>query len=243
MFRETHARSIAKAVSWRLLGTLATSLIVFVFTRRVVLSLAIGVLEFVSKIGFFWLHERVWDRLQFGREDVQPVVVWLTGLPSAGKSSLSQWLADALRSKGIKVELLDGEVVRQVFPRTGFTRPERDEHIRRLGFLASRLERQGVCVVAATVSPYAESRDFVRRLCRNFIEVHVATPLEECERRDTKGLYAQARRDELQHFTGINDPYEVPQAPEVRVDLSQRTLEEGGAELFAIVEKRLFRRF
>jgi adenylylsulfate kinase len=239
VFRETHARSVAKAVSWRLMGTLATALIVFVFTRRLVLSLAVGVFEFVSKIGFFWLHERLWERIRFGREEVQPVVIWLTGLPGAGKSSLSQWLTDALRKRGLKVELLDGEMVRQVFPRTGFTRSERDEHIRRLGFLASRLEQQGVSVVAATVSPYTVSREFVRGLCRNFIEVHVATPLEECERRDAKGLYAQARRGEIRNFTGIDDPYEAPEQPALRIDTSQATVEQCGAQLLALVEKRI----
>src|ERR1041385_967290 len=222
------------------MGTVATALIVFVFTRRLVLSLAVGAFEFLSKIGFFWIHERLWERIRFGREEVQPVVVWLTGLPGAGKSSLSQWLTDALRRKGLKVELLDGEMVREVFPKTGFTRPERDEHIRRLGFLASKLEQQGVSVVAATVSPYTESREFVRGLCRNFIEVHVATPLAECERRDAKGLYAQARRGEISHFTGIDEPYEAPEHPALRIDTSQATVDRAGAQILALVDKRLF---
>jgi adenylylsulfate kinase len=221
------------------MGTVATSLIVFVVTRRLVLSLAVGVFEFVSKIGFFWLHERVWDRLRFGREEVQPVVVWLTGLPASGKSTLSQWVADALRRKGFKVEQLDGEMVRRLFPQTGFTRPERDEHVRRLGFLASKLEQQGVCVVAATVSPYADSRDFVRSVCRNFLEVHVATPLAECERRDPKGLYAQARRGEIRNFTGVDDPYEAPISPEVRVDPGTMTIEQAGAQILAAVQDRM----
>jgi adenylylsulfate kinase len=239
VFRETHARSVAKAVSWRLMGTVATALIVFVVTRRLALSLAVGVFEFVSKIGFFWLHERMWERIRFGREEIQPVVVWLTGLPGAGKSSLSQFVADSLRRKGFKVELLDGEMVRRLFPQTGFSRAERDEHIRRLGFLASKLEQQGVSVVAATVSPYAESREFVRGLCRNFIEVHVATPLEECERRDVKGLYARARRGEIRNFTGLDDPYEAPPNPTIRIDTSGSTVEQSGAPLLALVEDRI----
>jgi adenylylsulfate kinase len=221
------------------MGTVATSLIVLVVTRRVVLSLAVGLFEFVSKIGFFWLHERVWDRLRFGREEVQPVVVWLTGLPASGKSTLSQWVADALRRKGFKVEQLDGEMVRRLFPQTGFTRPERDEHVRRLGFLASKLEQQGVCVVAATVSPYADSRDFVRSVCRNFLEVHVATPLAECERRDPKGLYAQARLGQIRNFTGVDDPYEAPLSPEVRVDPGTMTIEQAGAQILAAVQDRM----
>ena len=98
---------------------------------------------------------------------------------------------------------------------TGFTREERNEHVRRTGFLASRLEAHGVTVVASFVSPYRESRDFVRGLCRNFIEIYVATPLEECERRDVKGLYARARRGEISNFTGINDPYEAPEHPDI----------------------------
>jgi adenylylsulfate kinase len=239
VYRETHVRSVTKAVSWRLMGTLATSLIVFAVTRRLALSVAVGIFEFVSKIGFFWLHERLWDRLRFGREEVRPVVVWLTGLPASGKSTLSQRVAEALRGKGFRVEQLDGEMVRRLFPRTGFTRPERDEHVRRLGFLASRLEQQGVCVVAATVSPYADSRDFVRRLCWNFVEVHVATPIAECERRDPKGLYAQARRGEIQNFTGIDDPYEAPVEPDVRVDTSTDTVEQAGARVLAAVERRM----
>ena len=239
MYRETHARSVAKAVSWRVMGTVATSLIVFAVTRRLVLSLAVGVFEFVSKIVFFWLHERVWDRLRFGREEVQPVVVWLTGLPASGKSSLSEWVADALRRKGFKVEQLDGEMVRRLFPQTGFTRPERDEHVRRLGFLASKLEQQGVCVVAATVSPYADSRDFVRSVCRNFVEVHVATPLAECERRDPKGLYAQARKGQIRNFTGVDDPYEAPLAPEVLVNPGSETIEQAGAQILAAVEAHM----
>lgn len=242
MYRETHARSVAKAVSWRVMGTVATSLIVFVVTRRLALSLAVGVFEFISKIGFFWFHERVWERLRFGREEVQPVVVWLTGLPASGKSTLSQWVADALRRKGFKVEQLDGEMVRQLFPRTGFTRPERDEHVRRLGFLASKLEQQGVCVVAATVSPYADSRDFVRQICRNFVEVHVATPLADCERRDPKGLYAQARLGTIRNFTGVDDPYEAPVQPDVRVNPGAETIEQTGAQVLSAVEERMHRR-
>ena len=132
-----------------------------------------------------------------------------------------------------------GEMVRRLFPQIGFTRPERDEHVRRLGFLASKLEQQGVCVVAATVSPYADSRAFVRSVCRNFLEVHVATPVAECQRRDPKGLYAQARRGEIRNFTGVDDPYEAPLSPEVRVDPGTMTIEQAGAQILAAVQERM----
>ena len=100
MFRESHTRSVAKALSWRFLGTVATTLLVFLFTRQVVLSLAVGAVEFIVKIGLFWLHERLWDQLPFGRQRLETSVVWLTGLPSAGKSTLADAVADALRARG-----------------------------------------------------------------------------------------------------------------------------------------------
>jgi adenylyl-sulfate kinase len=120
---------------------------------------------------------------------------------------------------GVPTELLDGDAVRSLLP-TGFSRAERDLHIRRVGFLASRLEHHGVTVICALISPYAESRAWVRQQCRRFVEIHVSTPLEECERRDVKGLYAAARRGEIASFTGVGDPYEPPVAPELTIDTS-----------------------
>ena len=236
---ETHVRSVAKAVSWRILGTIATSAIVFAFTRKWALSLFVGGLEFVLKIGLFWLHERAWDRLGFGRREVEPSVIWFTGLSGSGKSTISQQVVRALQSRGLKVEHLDGDSVRTIFPDTGFTRPERDSHIRRVGFLASKLEAHGVFVVASFVSPYRESRDFVRDLCRSFVEVYVSTPLETCEQRDTKGLYARARRGEIANFTGVNDPYEPPVRADLVIDTTQVPVDAAVEQVVALVQRRM----
>lgn len=238
MFRESHSRSVAKALSWRILGTVATAGLVFIFTRRLSLSLAVGGLEFVSKIGLFWLHERAWDRTSFGRREIRPAVLWFTGLSGSGKSTVADWVADALVQRGLKVERLDGDKVRDIFPATGFSREERDAHIRRVGFLASKLEQHGVTVVASFVSPYAASRDFVRGLCRDFLEVHVSTPLAECERRDVKGLYARARKGELRQFTGIDDPYEAPTRAELVVDTSTISVEDAGRQVLRLLGQR-----
>ncbi|HEX7336297.1 MAG TPA: adenylyl-sulfate kinase [Gemmatimonadales bacterium] len=166
---------------------------------------------------------------------VPPAVVWLTGLPSAGKSTIAQRLAADLRDRGVRVEHLDGDAVREVFP-TGFTREERHEHNRRMAFLASRLEHHGVVVVAAFVSPYRESRAYARSLARRFIEVHVATSLEECERRDVKGLYARARRGEIRQFSGIDDPYEPPLNAELTIDTGEVSVEEASRRILQKLE-------
>jgi adenylylsulfate kinase len=161
----------------------------------------------------------------FGTSSSAPVL-WFTGLSGSGKSTIAIRLHQELLRRGMDVEYIDGDALREVFPNTGFTRAEREEHLRRTGYMASRLAAHGVVVVASLVSPYRESREFIRRLCPNFGEIYVATPLEECERRDVKGLYARARRGELRNFTGIDDPYEPPEHPELTLDTRNATVEE-----------------
>lgn len=166
---------------------------------------------------------------------VTPAVVWFTGLSGSGKSTLAEWVGRELRARGERVEMLDGDALRGVFPATGFSRAERDAHVRRAGYLASRLEHHGVFVLASLISPYRESRAFIRGLCRRFIEVHVSTPIEACEQRDVKGLYARARRGEIAEFTGVSDPYEPPESPELRIDTTGISVEEAGRRVLDVV--------
>ena len=161
-------------------------------------------------------------------------VVWFTGLSGSGKSTIAVKVHEALARRGTEVEYIDGDALREVFPTTGFTRAEREEHLRRAGYLASRLAAHGVTVVASFVSPYRDSRDFIRRLCPGFVEIYVATPLEECERRDVKGLYARARRGEIRNFTGIDDPYEAPERPELTLDTRALSVDQSVA---AVLER------
>jgi adenylylsulfate kinase len=227
-YSETNARSIAKAISWRVVGTSVTAVVVWLLTRKAFVSLAIGSVDFLSKTALYWLHERAWDRVRVGRRQAKPAVIWLTGLSGAGKTTLAKWLSEELRRAGHNVEHLDGDTVRTIFPTTGYTRGERDEHIRRIGYLAARLERHGVIVVASFISPYAATRAFVRSLCATFIEVYVSTPIEVCERRDVKGLYGKARRGEIEHFTGVSDPYEAPTSCDLTVDTRDISIEDAG---------------
>ena len=153
-------------------------------------------------------------------------VLWFTGLSGSGKSTIAERVRRELERRGVQLEYLDGDALREVFPQTGFTREEREEHLRRTGYMASRLAAHGITVVASFVSPYRESREFIRRLCPGFLEIFVATPLEECERRDVKGLYARARRGEIRNFTGIDDPYEPPEHPEITLDTRALSVDE-----------------
>jgi adenylylsulfate kinase len=159
-------------------------------------------------------------------QQLEPAVVWFTGLSGAGKSTIARAVCDRLLAAGARVEYLDGDSIRSLFPQTGYSKPERDAHVKRVGFLASRLEYHGVFVVCALISPYAESREYVRGLCRRFVEVYVSTPLTECERRDVKGLYRRARQGEIANFTGVDQAYEPPAAPELRLDTRDISLEQ-----------------
>ncbi len=139
------------------------------------------------------------------------LTVWFTGLSSAGKSTICQALYEKLWARGYKVEWLDGDVVRQHLSKDlGFSKQDRDENIRRIGFVAELLTRNGVIVLVSAISPYGSVRDEVRRRIGNFLEVYVNAPLAVCEQRDVKGLYRRARTGELHHFTGVDDPYEAP---------------------------------
>lgn len=153
-------------------------------------------------------------------------VLWFTGLSGSGKSTLADRIYKKLTESGRKVERLDGDILRSVFPSTGFSRKERDEHIQRVGYLASRLEHHGIFVVASFISPYRQAREFVRKLCRNFIEVYVKASLETCKRRDVKGLYKKATDGKITSFTGIDDPYEEPENPEIVIDTDVQSIEQ-----------------
>lgn len=168
------------------------------------------------------------------------VVVWLTGLSGAGKSTIAEQLVEFLKENQANFESLDGDVVRAVFQQTGFTRKERIDHLKKMGFIASLLEKHGVIVVASFVSPYRESRDLIRKMCSNFIEIYVSTPLHVCETRDVKGLYKKARKGEIDNFTGISDPYEPPLQPEISIDTSQVPISEAVKKIISCLKEKGF---
>ena len=166
-------------------------------------------------------------------------VIWFTGLSGAGKTTLSQSLAPELRRRGFKIEVLDGDEVRTNLSKgLGFTKEDRDENIRRIGFVCEILSRNGVIAIAAAISPYRRAREDVRARIPNFVEVHMDCPLEVLIGRDPKGLYKKALAGEILHFTGINDPYEPPPSPELTIHSDRETPEEGLARLWSTLLQR-----
>jgi adenylylsulfate kinase len=172
--------------------------------------------------------------------DHKGFTLWMTGLSGSGKSTITEVLIDEFEERGIPLEVLDGDVVRENLSKgLGFSKEDRDTNIGRIAFVADLLSRNGVPVITAAISPYRETRDNARKLHEGhgtFVEVFVATSLEECEERDTKGLYAKARSGEIKEFTGISDPYEEPENPEIRIETKDKSPEDCAKEILDYLE-------
>jgi adenylyl-sulfate kinase len=168
-------------------------------------------------------------------------VIWFTGLSAAGKTTVGTLVARELERRGHTVEVLDGDVIRTHLSQgLGYSKEDRDTNVARIGWVASRLARAGATVVVSAISPYEEARRRARALVEEnapFVEVHVATPIEVCAERDPKGLYAKARTGEIEHFTGVSDPYEEPSAPELRLHTEGNEPAESAEAVIARLEE------
>jgi adenylyl-sulfate kinase len=169
------------------------------------------------------------------------LTLWFTGLSGAGKSTIAQIVEHQLAEREVRVEVLDGDVVRTNLSKgLGFSKEDRDTNIRRIAFVADLLSRNGVVAITAAISPYREIRDEARgKMGERFVEVFVKSSVEECARRDVKGLYEKAFKGEIKEFTGVSDPYEPPSAPELTLDTEKETPEESAGKVLAYVDERL----
>jgi adenylyl-sulfate kinase len=168
------------------------------------------------------------------------LTIWFTGLSGAGKTTLNRAVYERLACRAFPVESLDGDEVRRHLSRgLGFSKEDRDENIRRIGYVAGLLTRHGVIVLVSAISPYRAARDEVRREIGEFVEIYVDAPVETCEQRDTKGLYRRARSGELKGFTGVDDPYEPPVHPEVVCHTGHETVDESVEKIMEYLERRL----
>jgi adenylyl-sulfate kinase len=173
-------------------------------------------------------------------QTAEGMTIWLTGLPSAGKTTVGTEVTEQLGAAGLHVEFLDGDVIRKrLFPELGYTKHDRDENVLRLALLAQLLSRNGVIVVVAAIAPYRAIRQQIRESSANFIEVYINAAPSVCEQRDVKGLYRKARQGELVGFTGVDDPYESPLQPEVECRTDRETIAESAEKVLERVLDRL----
>lgn len=222
-----------------MLSSILMTMIVYIITREWPLAMSIGAIDILVKILLYCFHERYGNTNRSNQQTIQPFVIWFTGLSGAGKSTLADKTFHYIQEKGLRVQQLDGDMIRSIFPNTGFTKDDRNQHIKRVGYLASLLEKNNVIVIASFISPYQENRDSVRKLCGRFLEVYVNTSLETCEKRDPKNLYKKARAGEIRNFTGIDDPYEPPVKPELTVTTDKETVEESFQQIKHFIDRQL----
>ena len=175
-------------------------------------------------------------------ENTQGFTLWFTGLSGSGKTTIARIIGPEIERRGVLVDHLDGDVVRTHLSKgLGFSREDRDANILRIGFVSKLLTRHGAAVIVAAISPYAETRDLVREMVDDvgrFVEVYVATSLEECARRDVKGLYAKAFAGEIKEFTGVSDPYEEPVSPEIVIETEGEDPRESAMKVLEYLAQR-----
>jgi adenylylsulfate kinase len=221
---DTIIRSTIKAITWRLLATGALGIIVYVLTGDLAFALGIGGIDILIKILLYILHERIWNKIEWGLQ--HGLILWLTGLPASGKTTIALQLKEKLRKINRNILILDGDIVRKTFPEAGFTREERNEHIKRVGYVAKLFADQGFIVICSFISPFEESREFVKNLFGNFRLIFLKCPVEVCVERDPKGLYKKAIAGELENFTGISQDYEEPVSADITVNTAEHSLED-----------------
>ncbi len=226
MYKDTNRRSIVKGISWRVVATTTTIIIVYVFFGRLDLAIAAGMLETVLKVALYWAHERAWLKIKWGRKKIEPFNVWFTGLPMSGKSTIGDGVYEELQKLDIPIERLDSKDIRSVIPNVGFDRSDRNHHMHRIGHLIKTLQNNSISTVSSFISPYSESRKAIRKMVKNNIMVYVKADIESCKLRDYKGVYEKALSGEIQNFTGISDVYEEPQHADIVLDTDKLSVEE-----------------
>ena len=237
MYNETNKRSIVKGISWRMVATTTTIIIVYLFFGRLDLAIAAGLIESILKIGLYWAHERLWFKIRWGKKKIEPFNLWFTGLPLSGKTTIADKVYTELEKLHIPLERLDSKDIRDLIPGIGFTREDRNRHMHRIGFLIQKLQKNSISTVASFVSPYRESRKAIRSMVKNNIVVYVKANLETCKKRDYKVKYEKALRCELKNFSGVNDVYEEPQHAEITIDTEMISTDEAAQIIIKYVKK------
>lgn len=237
MYKETNRRSIVKGISWRIVATTTTIIIVYLFFGRLDLAIAAGVIETILKVGLYWAHERAWFKIRWGKKKIEPFNLWFTGLPLSGKTTIADKVYTELEKLQIPIERLDSKDIRDLIPGIGYSREDRNRHMHRVGYLIQKLQKNSISTVASFVSPYRESRKAIREMVKHNIVVYVKADIETCKARDYKGVYEKALSGKLQNFTGVNDVYEEPKHAEITIDTKTMNPDQAAQVIVKYIKK------
>jgi len=238
MYKETNKRSVVKGITWRIIATSSTMIIVYFFFGRLDLAIATGLIESVLKIGLYWGHERLWNKFRWGMNRIEPFNLWFTGLPLSGKTTIADAVYKELEKFNIPLERIDSKDIRELIPNIGFSRQERNTHIARIGHLIKTLQKNSISTVSSFVSPYTESRLKIDEMVKNNILVYAKATLETCKKRDIEGKYIKALSGEYKNFTGISDDYDDPIDADIVIDTDVLSVDEAVDKIMSYIKKK-----
>lgn len=223
-----------KSVLYRLYSTIITFVISLIATGNVIISTSIGIADMIVKIFTYYIFDIVWNNI---RPNVKPCVILLTGLSGSGKTTIAESLSRSLTKMNVQNILLDGDDIRQSLRIVGFDESIRKTHNENVGRLASVFESYGKVVIISMIAPYKDAREYMRRYCKTFYEIYLNTSLEECSRRDVKGLYKSEKNGNIKRLTGVSDPYEIPDNPDLIIDTECVNLQDSVSLILKKISK------
>ncbi len=238
MYIETNKRSLIKGVSWRILATTTTILIVYLFFGQLDLAIMAGALETTAKIFLYYLHERGWNKIDYGKKRIEPFNLWIIGLPLSGKKALADKVYEQLLSLKIPLERIESREIRKLLPDIGYERDDRILHIKRVGFLIKKLQRHSVSTICSFVSPYQEARDAVKNMTENYVEVYINSSPEQHKTIQEAGLIEEAEQTQLEDLSRIGKEYEKPDNPQIIIQPDEN-IDEAANRIVRYIKKHL----
>ncbi len=238
MYVETNKRSLIKGVSWRLLATTTTIIIVYLFFGQLDLAIMAGALETMAKIFLYYLHERGWNRIDFGKKRIEPFNLWIIGLPLSGKKVLADKVYEQLLTLKIPLERIESREVRKLLPEIGYERDDRILHIKRVGFLIKKLQRHSVSTICSFVSPYQEARDAVKEMTENYVEIYIDSDPAQYKTIQEAGFIENIDNTQLEDLDRISQDYDQPINPKITIKPDEN-LDDAVNRIVAYVKKNL----
>ncbi len=238
MYVETNKRSLIKGVSWRLLATTTTIIIVYLFFGQLDLAIMAGALETIAKIFLYYLHERGWNKIDFGKKRIEPFNLWIIGLPLSGKKVLADKVYEQLLTLKIPLERIESREVRKLLPEIGYERDDRILHIKRVGFLIKKLQRHSVSTICSFVSPYQEARDAVKEMTENYVEIYIDSDPAQYKTIQEAGFIENIDNTQLEDLDRISQDYDQPINPKITIKPDEN-LDDAVNRIVAYVKKNL----